>query len=165
MYIEPMFEVLVFVYENYWRGDACPELGQLGRKLSAAGFDLEDIQQALSWLDELNLASHKTELIDISQAKREQHTESAQSMRVYSVAEQDHLGAACLGFINFLESADVLSPHMREIVMDRAMAIPGNPIHLDDLKIIVLMVYWSIGLEPDALILDELCDDADRVAH
>ncbi|WP_353133871.1 DUF494 domain-containing protein [Limnohabitans sp.] len=160
-----MFEVLVFVYENYWRGDACPELGQLGRKLSAAGFELEDIQQALSWLDELNLASHKTELIDISQAKRQQHTESAQSMRVYSVAEQDHLGSACLGFINFLASADVLSPHMREIVMDRAMAIPGNPIHLDDLKIIVLMVYWSIGLEPDALILDELCDDADRVAH
>ena len=165
MYIGLMFEVLVFVYENYWRGDACPELEQLGRKLSAAGFELEDIQQALSWLDELNLASHKTELIDISQAKRTHYTESAQSMRVYSVAEQDHLGSACLGFINFLESADVLSPHMREIVLDRAMAIPGNPIHLDDLKIIVLMVYWSIGLEPDALILDELCDDADRVAH
>jgi Smg protein len=165
MYIRLMFEVLVFVYENYWRGDACPELEQLGRKLNAAGFELEDIQQALSWLDELNLASHKTELIDISQAKREHHTESAHSMRVYSIAEQDHLGAACLGFINFLESADVLSPHMREIVLDRAMAIPGNPIHLDDLKIIVLMVYWSIGLEPDALILDELCDDADRVAH
>ena len=165
MYIGPMFEVLVFVYENYWRGDACPELEQLGRKLSAAGFNVEDIQQALSWLDELNLASHKTELIDISQAKREHHTESAHSMRVYSVAEQDHLGAECLGFINFLESADVLSAHMREIVLDRAMAIPGNPIHLDDLKIIVLMVYWSIGLEPDALVLDELCDDADRVAH
>ena len=165
MYIGPMFEVLVFVYENYWRGDACPELEQLGRKLSAAGFNVEDIQQALSWLDELNLASHKTELIDISQSAHEHHTESVHSMRVYSVAEQDHLGAECLGFINFLESADVLSPHMREIVMDRAMAIPGNPIHLDDLKIIVLMVYWSIGLEPDALVLDELCDDADRVAH
>ena len=24
MYIGFMFEVLVFVYENYWRGDACP---------------------------------------------------------------------------------------------------------------------------------------------
>ena len=165
MYIETMFEVLVFVYENYWRGDACPELEQLGRKLSAAGFEVDDIQQALSWLDGLNLASHNTELIDISQSARTHHTESAHSLRVYSVAEQDHLGAECLGFINFLESADVLSPHMREIVMDRAMAIPGNPIHLDDLKIIVLMVYWSIGLEPDALVLDELCDDADRVAH
>jgi Smg protein len=165
MYIKFMFEVLVFVYENYWRGDACPELEQLGRKLNAVGFNVEDIQQALSWLDALNLASHNTELIDISQAKREHHTESAHSMRVYSVAEQDHLGAACLGFINFLESADVLSPHMREIVLDRALAIPGHPINLDDLKIIVLMVYWSIGLEPDALVLDELCDDANRVAH
>ena len=166
MYIGPMFEVLVFVYENYWRGDACPELEQLGRKLSAAGFNVEDIQQALSWLDELNLASHKTELIDISQAEREHHTESAHSMRVYSVAEQDHLGADCLGFISFLENAGVLSAHMREIVIDRAMAIAGRPMQLDDLKLIVLMVYWSVGLEPDALVLDELCDDAEqRVAH
>jgi Smg protein len=36
---------------------------------------------------------------------------------------------------------------------------------LDDLKIIVLMVYWSVGLEPDALVLDELCDDDSRIAH
>ena len=28
-YIGFMFEVLVFVYENYWRRDACPELQQL----------------------------------------------------------------------------------------------------------------------------------------
>ena len=165
-YIGAMFEVLVFVYENYWRGDECPELEQLGRKLTAAGFDVEDIQQALSWLDELNLASHHTQLIDISQTQREQHIESHNSLRVYSVAEQDHLGAACLGFINFLESADVLSPHMREIVLDRAMAVPGHPMRLEDLKIIVLMVYWSVGLEPDALVLDELSDDvSQRVAH
>ena len=55
---------------------------------------------------------------------------------------------------------------MREIVIDRAMAAPGDPVALDDLKIIVLMVYWSFGEEPDALVLDELCDDAeDRTAH
>jgi Smg protein len=160
-----MFEVLVFVYENYWHGDACPELQQLGRKLSAAGFEADDISQALQWLDGLNIASHNTELIDIGQSSPEHHTESAHSLRVYSVAEQDRLGAACLGFIRFLETAEVLSPHMREIVLDRAMAAATQPIDLDDLKIIVLMVYWSIGLEPDALVLDELCDDADRVAH
>lgn len=165
MYIETMFEVLVFVYENYWRGEACPELQQLGRKLSAAGFEPDDIQQALQWLAGLNLASHNTELIDISQSAPEAYAESAHSLRIYSVAEQDHLGAECLGFVNFLESAGVLSAHMREIVIDRAMAVPGQPVSLDDLKIIVLMVYWSIGLEPDALVLDELCDDHDRVAH
>jgi Smg protein len=165
MYIEAMFEVLVFVYENYWRGDACPELHQLGRKLNAVGFESDDIQQALQWLAGLNLASHSTELIDISQSASETHAESAHSLRIYSVAEQDHLGAESLGFVNFLESAGVLSAHMREIVIDRAMAVPGQPVSLDDLKIIVLMVYWSVGLEPDALVLDELCDDHDRVAH
>lgn len=163
-----MFEVLVYVYENYWRGDACPELQQLGRKLSAAGFEPEEIEQALQWLAGLDLASHNTQLIDLSQveaAGKATQAQSVHSLRVYSVAEQDHLGAACLGFVSFLESAGMLPPHMREIVVDRAMAVPGHPVSIDDLKIIVLMVYWSAGLEPDALILDELCDDSDRVAH
>ena len=92
--------------------------------------------------------------------------QSLGSMRVYSVAEQDHLGAQCLGFVSFLESSGVLPAAMREIVIDRAMAAPGDPVSLDDLKIIVLMVYWSFGEEPDALVLDELCDDAEgRLAH
>ena len=91
---------------------------------------------------------------------------SATSMRVYSVAEQDHMGAECLGFISFLEGAGVLPPALREIVVDRAMAAPDDEVCLDTLKIIVLMVYWRFGHEPDALILDELCDDTeDRVAH
>ena len=40
-----MFEVLVYVYENYWRGEECPELNQLGRKLSAAGKSLDEAAQ------------------------------------------------------------------------------------------------------------------------
>ena len=64
--------------------------------------------------------------------------------------------ALSIGFISFLESAGVLPPPMREMVIDRATAIGNGPIELDDLKIIVLMVFWSLGEEPDALILDEL---------
>ena len=30
-----MFEVLVFVYENYYAGDSCPEPAHLERKLNA----------------------------------------------------------------------------------------------------------------------------------
>jgi len=159
-----MFDVLVFVYENYWRGDECPELQQLGRKLSAHGFEPDEIQQALAWLDGLNFAARSTR--DVADDPSFATSQSAGSLRVYSASEQDHLGAACLGFISFLESAGVLPPSLREIVVDRAMAVPGDPVALDDLKIIVLMVYWSMGQEPDALILDELCDDTrDRVAH
>ncbi len=163
-YIGPMFEVLVFVYENYWRGDECPELQQLGRKLSAHGFEPDEIQQALAWLDGLNFAARSTR--DDAADPALTTAQSPHSLRVYSAAEQDHLGAACLGFITFLESAGVLPPALREIVVDRAMAVPGDPVTLDDLKIIVLMVYWSMGQEPDALVLDELCDDtADRLPH
>lgn len=171
-----MFEVLVYVYENYWQGAACPEFDRLGRKLTAAGFDAEEIQDALVWLDGLNVAAQGTQ-ISLPAAAPSDCTESAStpprvqpqsanSLRIYSVAEQVHLGAQSLGFVCFLESSGVLPPHMREIVIDRAMAAPGDPVTLDDLKIIVLMVYWSFGEEPDALVLDELCDDTEfRVAH
>ncbi|MDB5859143.1 MAG: uncharacterized protein JWQ76_2832 [Ramlibacter sp.] len=164
-----MFEVLVFVYENYWRGDACPELHQLERKLSAHGFEPDEIHQALVWLDGLNVAAQTTICLPPAAAPEWKPAPSDASLRVYSVAEQDHLGAECLGFIHFLESSGVLPPALREIVLDRAMAAPGDagdPVALDALKIIVLMVYWRFGHEPDALILDELCDDTeDRVAH
>ena len=168
-YIEGMFEVLVYVYENYWQGDACPELPQLSRKLTAVGFEAEEIQAALIWLDGLNTAAQSTQIylpaVDLTLPETMQ-APSAGSMRAYSVAEQEHIGSQALGFMSFLETSGVLPPQMREIVIDRAMATPDSPVELDDLKIIVLMVYWSFGKEPDALVLDELCDDTtDRIGH
>jgi Smg protein len=172
-----MFEVLVFVYENYWRGDACPEPEQLGRKLSAHGFEAEEIREALHWLDGLSLATQGMQIernaddeasatVTLRGAPEPALPQSAGSMRVYSQAEQEHLGAECLGFIRFLESSDVLPCGMREIVVERAMAAPGDPVAIDELKIIVLMVHWSTGIEPDALVLDELCESREgRVAH
>ena len=140
-----MFDVLVYLYENYWRPDACPDHDQLTRKLSAVGFESDEIQEALSWLDGLADA-----------AESYSGEQSTRSLRVFTPAEQDLLGEDSIGFISFLESAGVLPPPMREMVIDRATAIGAAPLELDDLKIIVLMVFWSLGEEPDALILDEL---------
>ena len=150
-----MFDVLVYLYENYWRPDACPEHAQLARKLSAVGFESDEIEEALTWLDGLKhtAGSHVG-------------VQAEQSMRVYSPAEQEHLGEHSIGFVSFLESAGVLPPPMREMVIDRATAIPGGPVDMEDLKIIVLMVFWSLGEEPDALILDELfVDEHERLIH
>ena len=150
-----MFDVLVYLYENYWRPDACPDHRQLTRKLSAVGFENEEIQDALTWLDGLASASEGSV-----------GEQSPGAVRVYSAAEQEHLGESSIGFVSFLESAGVLRGPMREMVVDRAMAIPAGPLALEDLKIIVLMVFWSLGEEPDALILDELfVDEADRLIH
>ena len=150
-----MFDVLVYLYENYWRPDACPGHDQLTRKLSSVGFESDEIQEALLWLDGL-----------ASAAQSYVGEQSANSLRVYSAQENELLGEESVGFISFLESAGVLPPPMREMVIDRATAIGGNPLDLEDLKIIVLMVFWCVGEEPDALILDELFVDAeDRLIH
>ncbi len=169
-YIGSMFEVLVFVYENYYAGDSCPEPAHLERKLNAVGFESDEIDDALTWLKGLNTAARgSTGFAGTSQLVAPEpwlREPCATSVRIYPLAEQVHLGPECLGFISFLESAGVLPASMREVVIDRAMAAPGAPVSLDDLKIIILMVYWSFGHEPDALVLDELCDDSsDRVAH
>jgi Smg protein len=202
-YIGLMFDVLAFVYENYWSGQACPEPDHLQRKLATVGFEADEIADALAWLGGLKLAAQHTQvsfntaaglvptpLLTVMQhdgnsitfAKSALPVESAaapvaasavaaanassSSLRVYSTAEQDHLGVECLGYVQFLENSQALPAQLREIVLDRAMAAPGCPLALDDLKIIVLMVYWSFGEEPDALVLDELCDDATgRIGH
>ena len=150
-----MFDVLVYLYETYWRPDACPDHAQLTRKLSAAGFESEEIQEALNWLDGL-----------AGSAQSYLGQQSEQGHRIYSPAERERLGDDSVGFISFLESAGVLPPPMREMVIDRAMAVGAIPIDLDDLKVIVLMVFWSLGEEPDALILDELfVAPEERVVH
>ncbi|MGC4079237.1 MAG: DUF494 domain-containing protein [Rubrivivax sp.] len=150
-----MFDVLVYLYENYWRPDACPDPQQLQRKLSAVGFESDEIQEALRWLEGL-----------ANSADTSVGNAMPGSLRVYTEAERDLLGEESIGFICFLESAGVLPAPMREMVIDRATAVGSGPIGLEDLKIIVLMVFWSLGEEPDALILDELFVDAeDRLIH
>jgi Smg protein len=150
-----MFDVLVYLYEHYWRPDACPEANLLARKLSAVGFEEDEISEALTWLDGLQVITQHAVL-----------PPSEDSTRVYSDVELDRLGPEALGFLQFLESAGVLTATLREVVMDRVVAVPRGPVALDDFKILVLLVFWSLDEEPDALILDELfVDDEDRLIH
>jgi Smg protein len=171
-YIESMYEVLVYVYENYWGGDSCPGRDQLGRRLSSAGFERDEIQQALSWLDGLNCAAEGIAVPTpptLSPPPALPHAlaqpPSRGSLRVYNPQEIEQLGPEGIACIHFLEGAGALSPELRELVIDRALAMP-EPIEPDDLRIIIMMVYWRLGANPDVLVLDELCDDtARRLAH
>ncbi len=173
-----MFEVLAYVYENYWGGDSCPELPALQRKLNAVGFHDGEVQDALLWLDDLKSA---TRCLQAGPALTAPHhglpdspitlsaypnASTAYAMRVFTLAEQAHMGSAAWGFVLFLMSVGVLPAQRLELVMDRVMAAPGNPVNIIDLKLIVLMMFWSLGEEPDALMLDELCDhQGTQLAH
>jgi Smg protein len=140
-----MIDILVYLFENYLP-DACPEPDVLARKLSAAGFESDDITAALSWLD--GLAGHE------SGSCRSPDVPGA--MRVYAEEEQDRLPAACRGFIAFLEEHEAVDAPLREAIIERALALPDAEISLDRLKVIVLAVIWRYRHEVDALILEEL---------
>jgi Smg protein len=166
-----MFEVLAFVYENYWRGDACPARPALQRKLSAVGFDDTEVQLALVWLEELRHATHHlpsqtTHAPGEGAITANGTATAAFAMRTLTTAEQARLGRAGWGLVLFLVSAGVLPWERLELVMERAMAATVDELSVDDLKLIVLMVFWSLGEEPDALVLDELCDSCTgRIGH
>lgn len=150
-----MFDVLVYLYENYWRPDGRLDQAQLMRKLSAVGFESEDIVDALSWLDGLNQVNSPETFI-----------QSPTAHRVYSTHELDHLGTECVGYLKYLDHAGVLPPAIREIAIDRCLAAPAATIELDDLKVMLLMIFCSMGQEPDSLLLEELSTDPqDRVVH
>ncbi|MDE2254700.1 MAG: DUF494 domain-containing protein, partial [Betaproteobacteria bacterium] len=91
-----MFDILMYVYETYWHPEACPELGQLSRKLSAAGFETEEISDALDWLRGLEQSVAGSYTVG---------TPSENSIRLYAAQELDCLGVDAVGYLNFLESA------------------------------------------------------------
>ena len=162
-----MFEILAFVYENYDAGQSLPETAHLEKKLSALGFETDEIHEALTWLRGLDCAAQP--LLPLASIEPWPVAPSTNSMRIYTPKEQSHLGREGMGLIAFMEYAADLPAPMREVVVERAMAAPaatGGSMALDDLKTILLLVYWRFGEELHTLMRDELCDDtSDRVAH
>jgi Smg protein len=145
-----MFDILVYLFENYYTPQACPTADVLAKRLAAAGFEHEDIDDALGWL--YGLAETTERCVELAQVP-------TTGVRIYADSEYQQLGSESIGFITFLESAGILPAPLREIVIDRALASPEAPVSLACIKIIVLMVLWSQEAEIDNLVLDELLDD------
>ncbi|MDY0036491.1 MAG: DUF494 domain-containing protein [Zoogloea oleivorans] len=148
-----MFDILVYLFENYVHADACPEPAQLARKLTAAGFEEEEITEALEWLSGLR---------QLSDGERPAHFARAGSLRIYGEDEQVRLGVECRGFLLFLENAGILDSECREISVERALALGETEIELENLKVIVLMVLWQQDRPINGLILDELLNESDE---
>lgn len=163
-----MFEVLNYVCTHLWHDTGRPELPALEQQLKRVGFSPDQVGEAMTWLSELQRAARGPQgnLLDWPAQQAMPTATPSHSLRVYTRHEQYRLGVSGLGLIHFLERVGALPMATREIVIERAVAARAAPLPLGDLKTIVLMVYRSLGQQPDALILDELCQDhSARVAH
>jgi Smg protein len=122
----------------------------LARKLSAAGFERDDISDALIWLRGLSATETSTLPDSFAQST---------AFRGYAEAEAAKLGIEGRGFLAFLEGAKVLTPPLREIIIERAMALTEDNVSVEKLKVIVLMVLWSQQHSIDSLVMEELLSD------
>ena len=148
-----MFEVLVYLFENYYQTESYPDHLTLSRKLTAAGFENEDISDALDWLRGLD--THTQNPLPAAFDSRFSH-------RTFVGPEMSKLSTESRGFLVFLESAGILTPVLREMIIERAMALEGDSVGVDKFKVIALMVLWTRRGSVDTLILDELLPDGEK---
>jgi Smg protein len=132
-----VFDILVYLFENYFEVELQPDHGKLARELSAAGFDSKEITEAFDWFNDLE------KLTDVSAYPTS--LEQSKSVRCYAHPEELKVDTAGKGLLAFLEASGILSPVQRECVIDRVLALNEPEVSLEQLKWIVLMVLWSHG--------------------
>ena len=142
-----MYEILVYVFENCQQADLAHDSELVAKKLSAAGFEDTDISEALSWLAGVGRVPHRN-FAPIP--------DSYSTFRAYAPKELAKLDTECRGFMLTLEQSGILSPQVREHVIERALAATGSALSLEQLKLIVLMVLWNQQTPTSRLLAEDL---------
>jgi len=141
-----MFEILMYLFESYFDAGSYPEPDKLERKLSAAGFEGDDISEALTWLSALqeqNPDSYPASL---------EHT----GQRHFAGLELQLISYEARQFLLFAEQQHLISAVEREMIIDRSVALKHENLALDKLKLIMLMVLWNRHQDLDPLLIEEL---------
>lgn len=141
-----MFEILMYLFESYIDAGSYPAPDKLSRKLSAAGFEGEDIDEALTWLSALRLQNSDNYPAILAHS----------GMRFFADLEFDRIGAEARQFILFAEEQKMISAIEREIIIDRALALQQKDLGLDKLKLIMLIVLWDRHQDLSPLLIEEL---------
>ena len=146
-----MLDILVYLFEHFEElgaGDQQTtfEESPLSETLIEAGFEREEIDEAFGGLAGLSGERHRAICAP-----------SAESVRIFTDREYEHLGHDCLNYLFALEKQNAVPAGLRELIIDRAMAM--EDLTLDHFKIIVLMVLWSRNQAVDGLLVETLLDD------
>lgn len=150
-----MFELLIYMFENYLSSKSYLDFNNISMELEAAGFDNDDIEEAFDWFSQLKAMSDKIpQAID---AKENTH------LRIFTEKEYKKISSEGLGFILFLEQAKVLNSIEREIIIDRAMALNQNIISIDEVRWVVMMALWNNGKENDYLFVEDALYNKDTL--
>lgn len=138
---EGVIDVLMYIFSSYIDSeDTLPEDREsIDVDLLEAGFESQEIDKAFDWLDGLVLAG------DIPAIEQ-----SGAAIRVYSKKEQRRLDCKIQGFLFFLEQSGVLTPALRELVINRIMALESDTtLDMEEFKWVVMMVLFNNSDDQD----------------
>lgn len=141
-----MFDVIAFLIENFQDWETCPKQDDLGHLLAEAGFDGEEIHDALNCLDKL------TNSLDMDNSI----LDSSPYIRVFSQYELDILPEDVIHLISFLQAESGITPTQRELIIHLLTQLPDEDITVDHTKLLTLVVLWLHQSELPILIGDEL---------
>ena len=141
-----MFDILMFLFESYFDAGSYPDTDKLSLKLTAAGFEDEDIHLALSWLSGLKRLTPSDYSDQINHG----------GIRCFADLETKRISTDSLHFLIFCEHNGMITPVEREMIIDRAVALGRDNLPLDKVKLIALMVLWNLHEELDPLLVEEL---------
>lgn len=141
-----MFEILMYLFESYFDAGSYPAPDKLSRKLSAAGFEGDEISEALTWLSALQQQDPKSYPATIEHA----------GLRCFAELELRRISYEARQFLLFAEQQHMISAVEREMIIDRAVALQHENLGADKLKLIMLMVLWNRHQDLDPLLIEEL---------
>ena len=138
---EGVIDVLMYIFSSYadQENNLPEDRDGIDADLRAAGFDSLEIDKAFDWLDGLALDEDIPEI-----------NQSSQATRIFVPQETQRLADNALGFLLFLEQSGVLTPKLRELVINRVMALESDiEVDIEELKWVVMMVLFNSAEEQD----------------
>lgn len=148
-----VMDVLLYIFERFQDDEFVPveEAQALVSELEEVGFETSQIDSALNWINGL---------VENSSDEFVPSGSNQQNVRIYHVKEQKALSIECRSFLYSLEKKGILDVHSREAVIDRVMALGSSqPISLDELKWVVMMVFFNLPGKEDAAMWLENIDN------
>ena len=141
-----MFEVLVYMFENYVEANIRPDHNTLAQELFDAGFDSNDIHGAFEWFNSLET---------MTESSNQQANPAPQALRIYSAEESEKIEVEGLSFLMFLKQSNVINQALHEVRVDRAMALPQDQVGLDEIRWTVLMALRKLNRTNDFLFVED----------
>jgi len=139
---ENVLDVLMYLFENYMdheEDSTKQDRTTLTVELQQAGFHIAEIEKAISWLEGLSdLQDADTQAINTVGRKQ-----NKASFRIFAEQEKRKLNRECMGFILFMDNIGAFDQNIREIVIDRVMALDAPEIDLEQLKWVILLVLFN----------------------